>query len=88
MDENLRTFIIHGVRSVLARASQQDKVGTALNILQRRASHTKVIVAPANKFARIAYGVWKYQREFEPQRTAACRFHCFGCVQTSEFMTQ
>lgn len=72
-DRYLRMLIIHGARSVLARAKQLHKAGQPMNRLQRwawqlqlRSGHNKATVALANKLARICWAVWKHQREFDP----------------------
>ena len=72
-DVYLRTLIIHGARSVLARCKQLHKARQPMNALQRwawqlqaRVGHNKAAVGLANKLARIAWAVWKHQRDFDP----------------------
>lgn len=72
-DKYLRMLIIHGARSVLARAKALARAGKPLNRLQRwaislekRAGHNKATVALANKLARTCWAVWKYRTPFDP----------------------
>jgi transposase len=75
----LRTLIIHGARSVLARAKQLNRQTTRpLNRiyqwvieLERRVGHNKAAVALANKLARIAWAVWRHARDFDPTHLPA-----------------
>jgi len=71
-DVYLRTLLTHGARSVLVRAKQLEKAGKPLNRLQRwavqlegRKGHNKATCALANKLARMAWAVWRHQREFD-----------------------
>ncbi len=77
-DKYLRMLIIHGARSVLARAKQMQRAQKPLPPLtdwavrlKRRVGHNKATVALANKLARIAWATWKYERAFEPNWTIA-----------------
>jgi transposase len=72
-DVYLRMLIIHGARSVLARAKTLARSGTqslsrlhrwALK-LEQRIGHNKATVALANKLARIAWAMWRYDRDFD-----------------------
>ena len=74
-DGYLRMLIIHGARSVLARASQLQRLAPdQLSRLQRwalalqqRIGHNKATVALANKIARICWAVWRHDRPFDRQ---------------------
>lgn len=69
----LRTLLIHGARSVLARAkqltrTQPDRLSPLQRWamqLERRIGHNKATVALANKLARICWAVWQSERPFE-----------------------
>lgn len=72
-DKYLRMLIIHGARSVLARAKTANRSGKPLNRLQRwalrverRVGHNKATVALANKMARMCWAVWKHRTPFDP----------------------
>ena len=66
-DGYLRGLLIHGARSSLAaakRCGKQDPLSLwALEVQQRR-GHNLATVALANKMARIAWTVWKEDRDF------------------------
>jgi transposase len=70
----LRTLIIHGARAVLARAKQLARsTERPLNRLyqwalqlEQRVGHNKAAVAMANKLARIAWALWRHERDFDP----------------------
>ena len=71
-DRYLRMLIIHGARSVLARAKQLHSAGKPLSRLQRwdwqlqqRVGHNKAACGLANKLARICWAVWKHQRDYD-----------------------
>lgn len=70
----LRMLLIHGARAVLwsaKLAKEPDRLRSwALNV-ERLRGHNKAAVAVANKLARIVWAVWREQRSFETQRTAA-----------------
>lgn len=77
-DRYLRTLLVHGARSVLARTKQLHKTGGDMNRLQRwawqleqRVGHNKATCALANKLARICWAVWKHQRDFDPNFAVA-----------------
>ena len=72
-DVYLRMLLIHGARSVLARAKLLARTGQpstgqlhrwALQ-LEQRVGHNKAAVALANKLARIAWAVWRHDRDFD-----------------------
>lgn len=73
-DVYLRTLLIHGARSVLARAKQLSRVNPErLSTLQRwglqlerRIGHNKATVALANKLARICWAVWRNATSYQP----------------------
>ena len=72
-DRYLRMLLIHGARSVLARAKQlhlgQPGQLTRLQRwglqLEQRCGHNKATVALANKLARIVWATWKHERDFD-----------------------
>ena len=77
-DKYLRTLIVHGARSVLARAKQLQKTQQPLSRLHRwalqleqRVGHNKATVALANKLARICWAVWKTNSDFNPEHISA-----------------
>ena len=77
-DKYLRTLIVHGARSVLARAKQLHKTQQPLSRLHRwalqleqRVGHNKATVALANKLARICWAVWKHNTDFNPEHLGA-----------------
>ncbi len=68
-DAYLRMLLIHGARSVLwhaKRMKQPDRLRTWALRLEKKIKHNKAAVALANKLARIAWAVWKNDRDFEP----------------------
>ena len=73
-DVYLRTLLIHGARSVLARAKQLHRIDPARLSrlqqwglqLQRRVGHNKAAVALANKLARICWAVWRTETRYQP----------------------
>ena len=73
-DTYLRMLLIHGARSCLAAAKRYKKKDPlsewALQIEQRR-GHNRACVALANKIARIAWRVWKEDRDYRIERQAA-----------------
>ncbi|HET8708353.1 MAG TPA: IS110 family transposase [Pseudomonadales bacterium] len=77
-DVYLRTLLIHGARSALVHAQ-----GTAKNKpermtklqcwavnLAKRIGHNRAVVAFANKIARIAWALWKHERQFNAELAA------------------
>jgi len=74
-DVYLRTLLIHGARSVLARAKQLSQIDPARLSrlqqwglqLQRRVGHNKAAVALANKLARICWAVWRTDTPYQPR---------------------
>ena len=73
-DVYLRMLLIHGARSILAhahKAKHPDRLqGWALRLEQKLGAN-KAAVALANKIARIAWAVWKHDRDFESKPLAA-----------------
>ena len=73
-DVYLRTLLIHGARSVLARAKRLSRTDPErLSTLQRwglqlerRIGHNKATVALANKLARICWAVWRNETSYQP----------------------
>jgi transposase len=73
-DVYLRTLLIHGARSVPARAKQLARSDPGrLSRLQewglqlgRRVGHNKAAVAFANKLARICWAVWRNDIPYQP----------------------
>jgi transposase len=67
-DPYIRMLLIHGARSVLWAAKRRENPSPlqtwAIRVEQSR-GHNKAAVALANKLARIAWAVWKYDRNFE-----------------------
>jgi transposase len=70
-DGYLRTLLIHGARSVLihARNQQSDPLREWANKLAKTHVHNKAAVAVANKLARIVWAVWSHGRPFGPVTT-------------------
>lgn len=71
-DKYLRTLVIHGARSVMARIKvlqRSEKKLTALQQwvvqLEQRVGHNKATVALANKMVRILWATWMHQRNFD-----------------------
>jgi transposase len=71
-DGYLRTLLIHGARSVLfhARNQQPDPLREWANKLAKTHVHNKAAVAVANKLARIVWAVWSHGRPFGPVTTS------------------
>ena len=73
-DVYLRTLLIHGARSVLARAKPLIRIdpGRLSRLqqwglqLQQRVGHNKAAVALANKLARICWAVWRTDTAYQP----------------------
>jgi len=65
-DGYLRTLLIHGARSVLLHARQQqpDQLRKWAHKLGETHVHNKAAVAVANKLARIVWAVWSRQQPF------------------------
>ena len=59
-DGYLRTLLIHGARSVLVHAQEQqpDRLRAWAHALAQTRVHNKAAVAVANKLARIVWAVW------------------------------
>ena len=71
-DKYLRTLLIHGARSVMARNKIRQRNNEKLSHLQQwaiqleqRVGHNKATVALANKMVRILWATWMHQREFD-----------------------
>ncbi len=66
-DSYLRMLLIHGARSILChakKAKQHDRLRTWALTLEKRTRHNTAAVALANKLARIAWAVWKHDRDY------------------------
>ena len=64
----LRRMLIHGARSVLFRVKYDTGgFGQWVHRLAQRAPHNKVVVAIANKLARIAWAVLSSGRDYRHQ---------------------
>lgn len=65
-DAYLRTLLIHGARSVLSRArSKEDRNSQWLTALTTRRGYNKACVAQANKTARIAWALLRYETTYQ-----------------------
>jgi transposase len=71
-DKYLRTLLIHGARSVMARNKIRCRNNEKLTRLQQwavqleqRVGHNKATVALANKMVRILWATWMHQRSFD-----------------------
>ena len=74
-DAYLRMLLIHGARAVLCHAKTKtapapDRLRAWALHLERFRGHNKAAVALANKLARIAWAVWKYDTDFTAAPTA------------------
>jgi transposase len=68
-DAYLRMLLIHGARAVLwhaKRMEQPDRLRAWALRLEKSAGHNKAAVALANKLVRVAWAVWRNDRDFEP----------------------
>jgi transposase len=66
-DAYIRMLLIHGARSILChakKAKQHDRLRTWALALEKRTRHNTAAVALANKLARIAWAVWKHERDY------------------------
>ena len=77
-DKYLRTLLIHGARSVMARNKIRLRENARLTYLQRwalqleqRVGHNKATVALANKMVRILWATWMHQRDFDGNHAVA-----------------
>ena len=71
-DRYLRTLLIHGARAALPHLAAKDTpLGRWLRGLRARCHHNVVVVALANKLARIAWAVLASGRPFEAEKAAA-----------------
>ncbi len=66
-DAYLRRMLIHGARAVLRHMNPKRSVTPWLDSLSRRRHRNVVIVALANKLARIAWALLFHQRRYEEQ---------------------
>lgn len=71
-DKYLRTLLIHGARSAMARIKIMQRNEQELNALQRwaaqleqRVGHNKATVALANKMVCILWATWMHERKFD-----------------------
>jgi len=76
-DKYLRTLVIHGARSVMARIKVLQRSQQKLTRLQQwaaqleqRVGHNKATVALANKMVRILWATWMHQRSFDGNYSA------------------
>lgn len=68
----LRTLLIHGARAALPALSRKDTpLGAWLRALSARAHVNTVVVALANKLARIAWAVLVHQTSYEARHASA-----------------
>jgi transposase len=71
-DVYLRTLLVHGARSVLARARQKtdatrvDRLREWAAGIEKSRGHNKAAVALANKMARIVWAVWRNDVDYVP----------------------
>jgi transposase len=76
-DVYLRTLLVHGARSVLARAKQKtdparlDRLRDWAAKVEKERGHNKAAVALANKMARMVWAVWHHDRDYQPAPIAA-----------------
>lgn len=66
-DAYLRRMLIHGARAVLRHMNPKRSVTPWLDALSRRRHRNVVIVALANKLARIAWALLYHQRRYQEQ---------------------
>jgi transposase len=68
-DAYLRTLLVHGARAILwhaKRLPEPDRLRAWALRLEQKIGHNKAAVALANKITRIAWAVWKNDRDFAP----------------------
>jgi transposase len=76
-DVYLRTLLVHGARAVVARAKQQtdasrrDRLREWAVTIEKSRGHNKAAVALANKLARLAWAVWRNDRDYQSAPVAA-----------------
>jgi len=76
-DVYLRTLLVHGARSVLARARQKtdashlDRLRDWAARIEKSRGHNKAAVALANKMARMVWAVWRNDVDYKPEAVAA-----------------
>ena len=73
-DTYLRMLLIHGARSSLLAARrrvQKHPLDRWVLDLEQRRGHNRAAVALANKMARLAWTVWKEDRDYRGERKAA-----------------
>jgi transposase len=69
-DRYLRMLLTHGARSVLChakRAGRETPLGAWALAIEARQGHNKATIALANKLARIAWCVWRNERDYRDQ---------------------
>ena len=70
-------LLVHGARSVLARAKQKvdsarrDRLREWAAKVEKARGHNKAAVALANKMARMVWAVWRHDRDYQPTPVAA-----------------
>ena len=73
-DRYLRTLMIHGARAVLSRyKSREDGLGVWSRKLMSKAAMAKVCVALANKHARAAWHMMRYEEKYEMKQVFGMR---------------
>jgi YVTN family beta-propeller protein len=73
-DVYLRTLLIHGARAALLaarRSKRPDRLQSWAVQVEIRRGHNRATVAMANKMARLAWAVWRQQRDFLSNLKAA-----------------
>lgn len=68
-DVYLRTLLVHGARAVLRAAKKKaepDRLHAWAVKLHQARGHNKAAVALANKMARIAWAVWRQEKDYQP----------------------
>jgi transposase len=76
-DVYLRTLLVHGARSVLARTRQKTDVSRLDRLrewaarIEKSRGHNKAAVALANKMARMVWAVWHNDVDYKPEAVAA-----------------
>ena len=65
-NQSLRRLLIHGARTVLNWCEPKtDKLSLWLKALSKRMHACKVIVALANKMARVAWAILAYEQDYQ-----------------------
>ncbi len=82
-DKYLRTLLIHGARAALpSLAESQSPLGAWLRGLLARRHRNTVVVALANKLARIAWSTLRHRTTFAPKQPMVARSY-WSSVSTS-----